>query len=215
MRYSVFLYLFFTFISHVRNLGGCDIDTTAGAKSYEDCKDISPFSSGKTCCYVKGEDDKGNAVSSCYELGNNRKDALVDLHNLETFSYHTYYLDADCNFGSQLQICSPNIRKSTSPLSVEQCAQYPVVSITGISTDSSCCYVTGVNQKNQNIHTCVKVSKYLYTEEYQKKELEAGNYKHLGPLRDVEVMCSESSGSYKFYSLIKLINILMLVSFFI
>ena len=110
-----------------------------------------------------------------------------------------YYLTADCNLGQTISICDPDDQKSESPLSVEECSKYPVVNNDGVSDDSKCCYVTGISVNKKNVYSCVRNDKYFYTIEEMKKQIESGDYKRLGALTDVNIVCS-SSNYGKFYS---------------
>ena len=116
-----------------------------------------------------------------------------------TSKLKSYYLTADCNLGQTLSICDPDDRKSESPLSAEECSKYPVVNYDGVSDDSKCCYVTGISVSKKNVYSCVRNDKYFYTIEEMKKEIESGDYKRLGALTEVNIVCP-SSNYGKFYS---------------
>ena len=179
----------------------CEIASTKdlNIKNFEDCKRYSTAESN-VCCYVNGTDTKENPISACNELTGTVKGALKDLKILEglTKDIRKYYLTADCNLGQTLSICDPDDRKSESPLSVEECSKYPVVNYDGVSDDSKCCYVTGISVSKKNVYSCVRNDKYFYTIEEMKKQIESGDYKRLGALTDVKIVCS-SSNYGKFY----------------
>ena len=216
--YLFFLYLSFAFIYHVKSKELCSVSKGEGAKNFQDCQQYDVRSENKVCCYVKGEDEREVSISSCFELPNVKKDALVSLYTSE--STYGYFIDADCNMGNTLQICSPNSRKSYIPLSTDICKQYPVVSYTGISDDSRCCYATGVNTNNKNVYTCVRNDKHFYTIKEVTEMFEEGQYKHIGPLKNVQIICPDEKSSnhfdiLKFYSFSTLTYILILFSIFI
>ena len=134
----------------------CEISYSNGTNvsKYEDCQVYSTSSSDKLCCYVKGADEKENPISACTELTGTVKGALKDLNQLEGYvsSIKDYYLNADCNLGKEISLCDPDDRKSYSPLSIDYCSKYSVVTISGVDEDSKCCYITGVSVDKKNVY---------------------------------------------------------------
>ena len=171
---------------------------------YEDCQAYSTSSSDKLCCYVKGADEKENPISACTELTGKVKGALKDLKQLEGYfsSYRDYYLDADCNLGKEISLCDPDDRKSYSPLSIDYCSKYSVVTISGVDEDSKCCYITGVSVDKKNVYSCVGISPYINTIDYRKNEIESGDYKRLGALTNINIQCAANSYSLSIISLL-------------
>ena len=97
--------------------------------------------------------------------------------------------------GKEISLCDPDDRKSYSPLSIDYCSKYSVVTISGVDEDSKCCYITGVSVDKKNVYSCVGISPYIYTIDERKNEIESGDYKRLGALTNINIQCA-ANGYY-------------------
>ena len=52
----------------------------------------------------------------------------------------------------------------------------------------------------KNVYSCVRNDKYFYTIEEMKKQIESGDYKRLGALTDVNIVCPSSNYGNFFYA---------------
>ena len=192
----------------------CEISYSNGTNvtKYEDCQAYSTSSTSKKCCYVNGADKNENSISACTELTGTVKGALKDLNQLEGYvsSIKDYYLNADCNLGKEISLCDPDDRKSYSPLSIDYCSKYSVVTISGVDEDSKCCYISGVSVDKKNVYSCVGISPYIYDIDHRKNEIESGDFKRLGALTNINIQCAANSYSISIISL--LLSILFIIS---
>ena len=185
----------------------CNIANTKdnGATDYESCQEYTTSSTSKLCCYVKGKDKNENSISACQELTGTEKGALKDLDSAEKlYDYlNTYYLSADCNLGKEISLCDPDDKKSETPLSAEYCSKYKVVWPLGVDDDSKCCYVSGVSVGGENVYSCVGIDDYFNDKEEMKEEIEEGDFKRLGALNNVKIVCNsgDSEDFANFYSI--------------
>ena len=205
----------FSLIGIILGYESCIMSNSIGKniKSFEGCKAYSTYSEKKLCCYVHGKDKNENSISACNELTGILDEALAELYILESAvppDDREYFLEADCNFGQTLSLCDPNDRISESPLSIHECAKYPVVTLVGgVERSSKCCYVTGTNANKKNMYSCVKVEEILFPVDEMKKDIENGKYRRLGALTNVHIECY----SGKFYPLLIISLIFALLNF--
>lgn len=183
------LCLILSLISSIFGATSCTIDETKdkNISSFSNCKEYSTSATSKLCCYVYGEDKNDNKISACEELTGTTRGAYKDLYYKQLFD--KYYLNADCNFGKEISTCDPDIRKSYTPLSPEICSKSTVARSGDISDTDKCCYVTGVSVDKKNVYSCVGIGKIVYTESYEKEQIEKGAYTRLGPLNNVNIQC--------------------------
>ena len=195
MRF-IFLSLTLLFlIQFIQSDTPCSIKSTNGQEisSYNDCKSISTSSENKLCCYVSGFDNEENKISACNEFSGTEKGAAVDLDSLEGY-YRKYYLQVDCNFTKKISLCHPEDMKSDTPLSYDICKNNYYVGFYD-NDDVECCYLTGKNVQNKDVYSCVGINNYYYTISKMKNELESGDYKRIGALKDVEIICKFNSNN--------------------
>ena len=191
----------------------CTIRNTKnkGATEYASCQDYVASSSNKRCCYVKGEDDKGNSVSACQELTGTEKGASKDLRDIEGYSslYRYYYLKADCDLGNEISLCDPDDQRSENSLSVDYCSKHKVVRLLGVDDDSKCCKVSGVSVDKKNVYSCVGIDSIMYDKESMANEIESGDYERLGALTNIKIECPGDSANYYSVSMVSFIFALL------
>ena len=196
MRF-IFLSLTLLFlIQFIQSDTQCSIKSTNGQNisGYNDCKSISTSSENNLCCYVSGFDNKENKISACNEFSGTEKGAAKDLYDLESY-FKDYYLQVDCNFTNKISLCDPDDMKSDTPLSYDICKKNYNVGIFGIDDDMKCCYLTAKNVQNKDVYSCVGIDDYFNTISDMKNKLESGDYKRIGALKDVEIICKSNSKS--------------------
>ena len=188
----------------------CKIDRTKGQEisSFNDFKSYTTTSDSKVCCYVKGKDTDNNDVSACNELTGTEKGAAKDLYELEGY-LRKYYLEADCGLGKTISLCDPDDMKSDTPLSTKICKDHYYVGITGIYDDMKCCYLTGKNTQNKEVYSCIGIDDILYDKKSRITEVESGNFKRLGALTDVKIICKASFVSGYLTLLVTLFSLLL------
>ena len=184
-----------------------------GATNYESCQDYTTSSVSKVCCYVNGEDSKGNKISACQELTGTEVGALKDLDQLEKYYalLTDYYLKADCNLGKEISLCNPNDHRSETSLSVDYCSKYKVVRILGIDDDSKCCYVSGVSVDKKNVYSCVGIDFIMNDKEFLTNKIESGEYKRLGALTNIKIECPGDSANFYAVSIVSFIIALLFI----
>ena len=207
MRSVFFLLILVCLSPIILNASSCTIDNTKGKSisNFDGCKSYLTSSDNKICCYVSGKDKDSNDISACHEFSGTEKGVAKDLFELEEgLLSKKYYLQVDCNLGKKISLCHPDDMKSDKALSTNVCKNNYYVSLTGLQDDIECCYLTGKSIQNKDVYSCVGIDKYFYTKEYRTNEIESGEYKRLGALRDVKINChssdSTSSSSSSFLS---------------
>jgi hypothetical protein len=85
--------------------------------------------------------------------------------------------------------------KSDTPLSYDICKNNYNVFFYEYYDDMECCYLTGKNVQNKDVYSCVGIDDYFNTISDMKNKLESGDYKRIGALKDVEIICKFNSNN--------------------
>lgn len=208
----VFLYL----ICFIFGAESCSIYKTKDQNitNFAGCKGYSTSSTDKICCYINGYNKDENKISGCTELTGTEKGAIKDLFDFEHLYGNEYYVEADCNLGKVLGLCNPDDRKSNTPLSPEICSKYIPASFGTVDEGYKCCYVTGVRVDKTKVYSCAGIGMFDSIDSV-KSDIEKGDYRRLGALNDINIVCDSSSNSYKFISISIISTIITLLNLLI